>query len=201
MSALQIYDPRERRLVAAADRALSLVHAVRSVWRRTAPDASPRRILLLRLERIGDLLMAAAGDRRRTRAGAGRRRSISWSAAGTSRSRGPFRLSHESRRSMRTGSRGGTSGQSVHRAAASGPVLAATAGTISRSTSSRTSAATCSCGVRGASFTAGYWSGGGGGLLDRALDYDPRAHTTRQRARASSRRRSDIERPDDRRSG
>ncbi len=30
----------------------------------------------------------------------------------------------------------------------------------------------------GAAFTAGYRSGGGGGVLDRALDYDPRAHTS-----------------------
>ena len=57
MAALQIYDPGERRLVAAADRALSVVSAVRSLWRRTSPDLSLRRILLLRLERIGDLLM------------------------------------------------------------------------------------------------------------------------------------------------
>ncbi len=57
MAALQIYDPGERRLVAAADRALSTVSAVRSLWRPTSPDLPPRRILLLRLERIGDLLM------------------------------------------------------------------------------------------------------------------------------------------------
>ena len=57
MAALQIYDPGERRLVAAADRALSTVSAVRSLWRPTSPDAPAARILLLRLERIGDLLM------------------------------------------------------------------------------------------------------------------------------------------------
>ena len=57
MPALQIYDARERMLVAAADRALSLVSLVRSTWRRRVPPPSPRRILVLRLERIGDLLM------------------------------------------------------------------------------------------------------------------------------------------------
>jgi hypothetical protein len=30
----------------------------------------------------------------------------------------------------------------------------------------------------GAELTAGYTTGGGGALLDRALDYDPSAHTT-----------------------
>jgi ADP-heptose:LPS heptosyltransferase len=60
MSELQIYDPRERRLVAAADRALAVGAGVARLWPRRAAAAPPRRILLLRLERIGDLLMSAA---------------------------------------------------------------------------------------------------------------------------------------------
>ena len=59
MAELQIYDPRERRLVAAADRVLALGAAAARLLPRRRP-ASPRRILLLRLERIGDLLMSAA---------------------------------------------------------------------------------------------------------------------------------------------
>jgi ADP-heptose:LPS heptosyltransferase len=51
---LQIYEPRERLLVGLADVALSPVGWMR---RRPAPAAALRRILLLRLERIGDLLM------------------------------------------------------------------------------------------------------------------------------------------------
>ena len=57
MAALHIADPRERRLVAAADRLLWLAAAPRKWWRPSDAPASPHRILLLRLERIGDLLM------------------------------------------------------------------------------------------------------------------------------------------------
>ena len=54
MSRLQIYDSRERALVALADAALSPLR-----WfRRRPPSSAPvKRVLLLRLERIGDLLM------------------------------------------------------------------------------------------------------------------------------------------------
>ena len=64
MADLQIYDPRERRIVAAADGVLAIGAAVARLWARLwprrAPASPPRRILLLRLERIGDLLMSAA---------------------------------------------------------------------------------------------------------------------------------------------
>ncbi len=60
MAELQIYDPRERRLVAAADRVLALGAAVARLWPRRTGASPPRRILLLRLERIGDLLMSAS---------------------------------------------------------------------------------------------------------------------------------------------
>ena len=60
MAELQIYDPRERRLVAAADRVLALGAGVARLWPRRPAAVPPRRILLLRLERIGDLLMSAA---------------------------------------------------------------------------------------------------------------------------------------------
>lgn len=52
-SQLQIYDPTERRLVAAADALLTPLQ-----WTARASLAGPiERVLLLRLERIGDLLM------------------------------------------------------------------------------------------------------------------------------------------------
>lgn len=60
MADLQIYDPRERRLVALADRALAVGAGLARLWPRRAANVPPRRILLLRLERIGDLLMSAA---------------------------------------------------------------------------------------------------------------------------------------------
>src|SRR5476649_165338 len=49
---LQIYDRRERALVGVADAVLSPLG-----WARTRRRTPPRRVLLLRLERIGDLLM------------------------------------------------------------------------------------------------------------------------------------------------
>ena len=54
---LQIANPRERAAVAAADAVLRLAVSVRT--RRSRPPAGEvRRILVLRLERIGDLLMS-----------------------------------------------------------------------------------------------------------------------------------------------
>src|SRR5687767_3263744 len=56
-SHLQIYEPRERALVGAADVLLSAVAPLARAFRRRAA-AAPKRILLMRIERIGDLLMA-----------------------------------------------------------------------------------------------------------------------------------------------
>ena len=53
---LQIDDRRERWLVGCADLLLKPLGDVGG-WRRTAPAGAPRRVLLFRLERIGDLLM------------------------------------------------------------------------------------------------------------------------------------------------
>jgi hypothetical protein len=58
MSPLQIYDRRERALVAAADRVFAVGAGIARPFRRRRAPAAPRRVLLLRLERIGDLLMA-----------------------------------------------------------------------------------------------------------------------------------------------
>src|SRR3954463_12860490 len=54
MPRLNIYDPRERAVVRVAD-ALLAPAALRR--RRSERDSAPSRILCLRLERIGDLLM------------------------------------------------------------------------------------------------------------------------------------------------
>jgi ADP-heptose:LPS heptosyltransferase len=56
VSKLQIYDPRERAVVGAADLGLRVIAPVSRLFRRRA-SRDPQRILLLRLERIGDLLM------------------------------------------------------------------------------------------------------------------------------------------------
>src|SRR5262245_46719915 len=54
---LEIYDPRERWLIGAADLGLGALRAPFRLLPRRALQP-PRRILLLRLERIGDLLMS-----------------------------------------------------------------------------------------------------------------------------------------------
>ena len=53
---LQIDDRRERWLVGCADLLLKPLGDIGG-WRRTVPAGAPRRVLLFRLERIGDLLM------------------------------------------------------------------------------------------------------------------------------------------------
>ena len=53
---LQIYKKSERRLVGCLDSFLTPLGAING-WRRVRPTSVPKRVLLLRLERIGDLLM------------------------------------------------------------------------------------------------------------------------------------------------
>lgn len=60
---LQIYDPRERRLVGLADVGLRLVAPLVRRLRRRPTPGPPGRILLLRLERIGDLIMTVGAIR------------------------------------------------------------------------------------------------------------------------------------------
>jgi len=69
MPRLHIYDRRERRLVLAADGMFAAAAALARPFRSRRPVASPRRILLLRLERIGDLVMVlpAIADVRRAK--------------------------------------------------------------------------------------------------------------------------------------
>jgi lipopolysaccharide heptosyltransferase II len=54
---LQIYDWRERWAVGLADAGLRVLAVPSRLARSPGADASPRRVLVLRLERIGDLLM------------------------------------------------------------------------------------------------------------------------------------------------
>ncbi len=56
-SHLQIYDPRERAVVGAADIGLHAVAPLARLLRRRAAS-DPKRILLMRIERIGDLVMS-----------------------------------------------------------------------------------------------------------------------------------------------
>ena len=176
MSRLHIYDRRERALVAAADRMLALGAAVARPFRRRRAPIAPRRILLLRLERIGDLLMVlpAIADVQALAPEAQIDLVVgSWNAD-LARSIDPVRrvqaldaawLAREGQGlSLLPLVRAARHWHSVHYDLAinfepdvrSNLLLAAS----------------------GAAWTAGYRSGGGGALLDVALDYETGAHTT-----------------------
>lgn len=176
MSRLQIYDRRERWLVSSADRVLQTAAAIARPFRRRRRPSTPKRILLLRLERIGDLLMAlpAIGDVRSfapaaqidlvvgswnvdiARALTAITRFETLDAAWLSRSGGGLGLR---------------------------PLIAHARGwrrrrydvAINFEPDVRSNLVTAAAGAR---WTAGYRSGGGGALLDVALDYDTRAHAT-----------------------
>ena len=176
MSPLQIYDRRERALVAAADRVFAAGAAIASPFRARHAPAAPRRILLLRLERIGDLLMAlpAIADLRMQAPDAVVDLVVgSWNAdlaralpAVTNvLTLDPSWLARENSGAalpslLRTARRWRTRAYDL---------------AINFEPDVRSNLLVA---VSGAAWTAGYRSGGGGALLDVALDYDPRAHTT-----------------------
>ena len=176
MPRLNIYDRRERVLVGAADRALTALRTFRRLaGGRRSRSAAPRRILLLRLERIGDLVMAlpAIADVRAAAPDAQLDLVVgSWNAALAGAIEG---IGHVETLDARWLARGGGSGLAA--------MLRAgrrwrerrydLAINFEPDVRSNLLAATC-----GAAWTAGFASGGGGPLLDVALDYDPRAHTT-----------------------
>jgi ADP-heptose:LPS heptosyltransferase len=176
MPDLQIYDARERAMVAAADRLLAIGAAAARPFRRRSKPVSPARILLLRLERIGDLVMALPAIAAvRGLAPAGRIDLVvgSWNAALA----GAI-----------------PSIDQVHTVDAQW--LARDGGGLGLSTLIKTAAgwrrnhydlainfepdvrSNLLLATAGAGWTAGYRSAGGGALLDEALEYDPGAHTT-----------------------
>ena len=177
MAALQIYDPGERRLVAAADRALSPCRRSARSGVRTSPAASAA-------------AHPSAAPRAHRRSADGRcrrspmfarslptRRSISSSAAGTCHSHGPYPAVDRVEPLDAPWLARGPSGQSLSqllRQALSWRAAPVRPRDQLRAGHPQQSAARGA----GAAFTAGFASGGGGALLDRALDYDPRAHTT-----------------------
>ncbi|MFL6279769.1 MAG: glycosyltransferase family 9 protein [Vicinamibacterales bacterium] len=173
---LHISDRRERALVAAADRAFAALTAIARPFGRRQPPRAPKRILVLRLERIGDLLMTlpALADLRAFAPGAridlvvgswngDLARAIdpvtrvlcldaSWLAR-ESQGQGILSLMAAARRWR---------GTQYDLAINFEPDIR---GNLMLS-------------VSGAAWTAGYRSAGGGPLLDAALDYDTSAHTS-----------------------
>jgi ADP-heptose:LPS heptosyltransferase len=176
MPPLHIYDRRERALVTTADRVIAVAASLARPLRSRHASPSPRRILILRLERIGDLLMTlpAMSDIRELAPDAEVDLVVgSWNAD-LARALDPVRrvLSLDAAWLAREGQ--GLTLLSLIRAARrwrdvpydlalnfepdlrSNMILAAS----------------------GAPWLAGYRSGGGGALLDVALEYDRHAHTS-----------------------
>src|SRR4029453_13948461 len=173
---LHIADRRERALVATADSILGAVTTLMRPFRRRTRPSPPQRVLVLRLERIGDLLMTlpALADLR-TFAPDARVDLVvgSWNAdlAGAidpvtrvlpldawwlAREREGLTLPSLLDAARRWRQTAYDLAINFEPDIRSNLILAAS----------------------GAMWTAGYRSGGGGPLLDVGIDYDVRAHTT-----------------------
>ncbi len=175
-SRLQIYDSRERAVVSAADGVLRAGAAFARRFRSRRPSGSPARILLLRLERIGDLVMAlpAIADVRALAPAAvidlvvgswNRELAGAIAAVSSVRVLDARWLARES---------GGLGVAALLRAAREWRRdrydLA-----INFEPDIRTNLLLA---ASGSAWTAGFSSGGGGPLLDTAIPYDANAHTT-----------------------
>jgi heptosyltransferase-2/heptosyltransferase-3 len=173
---LQISDPGERALVRAADAALGIVSSLARPFRSRSQPHTPQRILLLRLERIGDLLMTLPAIRDiRTLAPSSEIDLVvgSWNA--TLAKAVPYVnrvLTLDARWLAREG--GGLAVPALLRAAREWRDrqydLAINFEPDVRSN--------LLLGASGAAWTAGWAGGGGGPVLDVALDYDTGTHTS-----------------------
>jgi ADP-heptose:LPS heptosyltransferase len=173
MSRLNIHDRRERALVAAAD-ALLLPVALTRLFRDRHPGA-PARILCFRLERIGDLLMtvpALAELRALAPAAAIDLVVGSWNQDIASAIPGIDRVDTLDAAWLARGGTGFTPfGLAIQ---AAGWRSRHYDLAINFEPDIRTNIAIRAAGARR---TAGFASGGGGAMLDLALDYDPESHT------------------------
>ncbi len=176
MSLPLISDRRERALVATADRVLAAGAAVTRPFRRRRRPGQPRRILVLRLERIGDLLMTlpALADLREAVPDAAIDLIVgSWNAGLASAIATVTRV-HTLDAAWLARGGGGLGLPSLLRAARQWR-RAEYDLAINFEPDIRSNLLAA---ASGAAWTAGYHSGGGGSLLDAALEYDTRSHTT-----------------------
>ena len=177
MPSLRIYDRRERRLVAAADALLAPLALARR-FRRAAAEP-PARVLCFRIERIGDLLMTlpALAALRAALPGASIDLAVgSWNRDVAMAIPGIDRIETLDAAWLARPSGDGRSGLGL---VALARRTAAWRGrrydlAINFEPDIRTNLAMAAAGARR---TAGFSSGGGGALLDVALDYDPASHT------------------------
>ena len=175
MHSLQIYDSRERAVVGAADWLLMLAAAAARPFRRRTPPDSPKRILLLRLERIGDLLMAlpAIRDVRTLAPSAEIELAVgSWNAALAAAAPYVNRVEQVDAPWLARGDarRGSALLAAARRWRRRRYDLA-----INFEPDVRSNLLLAASGAR---WTAGWVSGGGGALLDLGLEFDPKAHTS-----------------------
>ncbi len=175
MPPLQIYDRRERTLVSAADAALGLAASLAAPFRRRSRPSRPQRILLLRLERIVDLLMVlgALADVRAAAPSAEITLVVGdWNKGLAQSIPGITRVETLSASWLARGS-GGLALPALLRQAHAWRGhrydLAINFEPDIRSN--------LLLGAAGAGWTVGYRSAGGGALLDQALDYRPTEHT------------------------
>lgn len=176
MARLQIYDPRERALVAAGDAVIAAGATLAKPFRRRRRPTAPTRILLLRLERIGDLLMVLPGIAAvRALAPAARIDLVvgSWNAELARAIPFVNDVILLDARWL------GRDDQGLGVPA----LLRAARGWRSREYDLAINfepdvRSNLLLAASGAAWTVGYRSGGGGALLDHALEYDPRAHTS-----------------------
>jgi ADP-heptose:LPS heptosyltransferase len=174
MARLTISDRRERALVATADAVLSPI-ALRRAFRPKNP-APPGRILCFRLERIGDLLMTgpAMADLRALAPGASIDLVVgSWNREIAEAFPGIDRVELLDAEWLTRSGEAGLSAVGLAMQAARWRSRRYDLA-INFEPDIRTNLAIAAAGARQ---TAGFASGGGGALLDVALDYDTAAHT------------------------
>ena len=176
MSHLHIYDRRERTLVGTADRLLQAAAAALRPFRHRRRPGAPRRILLLRLERIGDLLVAlpALAEVRRLAPDADIDLVVgSWNRAVAELIPAVTRVrTLDARWLAREGTgRGVTALLAAARAWRSEQYDLA----INFEPDIRSNVMVA---LSGARWIVGFGSAGGGPLLDLALEYDTSAHVT-----------------------
>jgi ADP-heptose:LPS heptosyltransferase len=188
---LQIYDPRERVLVGLADAGLTVAAAVarlapgrRKAAARAARAARaegrpwPRRILLLRLERIGDLLMSAPAIAAVRQFAPDAEIDLvvgSWNAAIARLIPGIDRVETLDASWLARGRGGGAPGRRELRPPAGGGRARGYDLAINFEGDIRSHLLVA---LSGATERAGFTMAGGGPMLTRRFEFDPRQHTT-----------------------